>query len=479
MKNFSIKEFQEKVLSQNITVLSVVEEYLQRIKNYSHLNAVVTIYEEDAIALAEETDKKVKNKEPLGKLFGITFIIKDNINIEGKEIQTSSNILKGYVSPYDAHVIKKIKSEGGIILGNANCDEFAMGSSNEHSAYGGVKNNLDEERVPGGSSGGSTVAVSANLCHIALGTDTGGSVRQPASFCGIYGMKPTYSRISRFGIIAYSSSFDQVGILGKSISDIAFVLEILAGNDPNDSTSSSKPTENYSSFVKTDGFKVGYLTLEGLTGVDDVVVSAYEKTITDIKKTNTVERIKLKYLKYCLPLYYILTSAEASSNLARYNALFYGKRSDKANDLESTLIESRSEGFGMEVKRRIMLGTFVLSYGYYDAYYKKAQKVRRLVKEELENLFTKYDVLLLPTAPNIAFKKGEKSDSPLSLYLQDLFTLLANVAGIPAINVPMKSTGKSHMPTGIQVLANKFEEKKMLSFADSLALNQKKNNETT
>jgi aspartyl-tRNA(Asn)/glutamyl-tRNA(Gln) amidotransferase subunit A len=358
-------------------------------------------------------------------------------------------------------------AEDAIIIGRTNCDEFAMGSSNENSAFGNVLNPHDLKRVPGGSSGGSAAAVAAGLCLAALGTDTGGSIRQPASFCGVVGMKPTYGRISRWGIIAYASSFDQIGPLTNNVDDAAKILEVLAGVDEFDSTLSSQPVPKYSEqLARPEKLRVAYLEdcLEK-DGLDPEIKARLFSIMDQLKKDgHTVEPVRFPYLDYLVPAYYVLTTAEASSNLARYDGIRYGYRSKNATDLESTYKKSRSEGFGAEVKRRIMLGTFVLSAGYYDAYYSKGQKVRRLLRNKTQEIFDNYDLILLPTTPGTAFEFGANSADPIKMYLEDIFTVQANLTGFPAISVPA-GKNKSGLPFGVQLMARRFEEGQLLAFA--------------
>lgn len=448
------------------TCLELVQHYIQQINNHKNLNAFVEVFADEAIESAKTIDAKIASKTA-GKLAGLVIGIKDNICYKNHHIQAASKVLDGFVSIYSSTVVERLLAEDAIIIGRLNCDEFAMGSSNENSVYGHVKNPLDEERVPGGSSGGSAAAVAAGLCHAALGSDTGGSIRQPASYTGIVGLKPSYGRVSRHGIIAYASSFDQVGPMTKNVEDAALILEVIAGADDYDSTASSKPVAAYSSLSNQNKkYKIAYIKecIEG-DGLNPEVKTKILETIQKLKNQgHQVEQVDFPLLDYLVPTYYMITTAEASSNLSRYDGIHYGYRSPQAHDLESTYKKSRTEGFGKEVKRRIMLGTFVLSAGYYDAYYAKAQKVRRLIKEATENILINHDFILTPTTTNIAFKIGQKIANPIEMYLEDIYTVQANLVGMPAISLP---AGKNSLglPFGIQFMSNTFEEEKLLHFA--------------
>ncbi len=388
-------------------------------------------------------------------------------------LQASSKILEGFISQFTATAVQRLIDEDAIIIGRQNCDEFAMGSSNENSAFGPVLNDADNTRVPGGSSGGSAVAVQADMCQVSLGSDTGGSVRQPAAFCGVIGLKPTYSRISRFGLVAYGSSFDCIGIFAKSIEDVALVLEVIAGADELDSTVSRNPVPSYSADLQNSAngkaYKVAYIReIEGAAGLQPEIRDCILSKISDIKSAgHTVEMIDFPLMEYVLPTYYILATAEASSNLSRYDGVRYGHRSREVTDLNSLYKKSRSEGFGKEVERRILLGTFVLSASYYDAYYTKAQKVRRIIRDKTKEIFKQYDFIIMPITPTTAFKLGEHTDNPLEMYLADLFSVQANVAGVPAIALPC-GKDKQGLPIGLQVIADDFEESKLFQFSNSL-----------
>ena len=448
---------------------SIVSYYLENITTKAHLNAFVEVYAQSALEQAELIDEKIA-KGKAGKLAGMVIGIKDVLCYADHEANASSRILKGFQSQITTTAVQRLIDEDAIIIGRLNCDEFGMGSSNENSAHGKVLNAADETRVPGGSSGGSAVAVQANLCTVSLGTDTGGSVRQPAAFTGVIGMKPTYSRVSRWGLIAYASSFDTIGIFSKTVKDNALVMEIMAGHDEFDSTSSRKPVLHYSELLHFEKkVKVAYLkeTIESPA----LQAEIKENTLCVLDKLKTegheVVEVEFPLLKYTLPTYYILTTAEASSNLSRFDGVKYGYRSPKAHNLESMYKLTRSEGFGEEVKRRIMLGTFVLSASYYDAYFTKAQKVRRLIKDFTENLLEEFDYIIMPTTPSTAFMFGEHSGDPVAMYLEDLFTVQASVSGVPAISIP-NGKDKSGMPIGLQVISNSFKEAELYGFSNYL-----------
>jgi len=462
----SLDILHEKIKEGKFTLTTVVEHYLQRIEAESHLNAFIEVYEDEVLKLAPIINDKILNGTG-GKLAGMVIGIKDLICYKNHGVSAGSRMLENYVSIFSATVVERLLAEDAIIIGRLNCDEFAMGGSNENSYFGHVKNYADNTKVSGGSSGGSAVAVQAGLCMAALGTDTGGSVRQPASFCGIIGLKPTYGRVSRHGIVAYASSFDQVGPLTKSVEDAALIMEIIAGHDDFDSTSSTLPVPAYSQQLSFEGKKrIAYLpeTLHS-EGLDPEVKSLTEAMIKRLEEEgHSVEPISFPYLDYVVPTYYILTTAESSSNLARYDGVHYGFRSPNAVDLESTYKKSRSEGFGAEVKRRIMLGTFVLSAGHYASFYGKAQKVRRLIREKTEEILRDHDFILLPTSPGPAFGLGEKTDDPVVMYLADIFTVQASLAGIPAISLPVRDNNEG-LPLGLQLIGKRFGEPQLLAFS--------------
>lgn len=464
----SLSKIQSALATRNspITLSDIAEHYLRRIDQNSDLNAFVEVFADEARAEAIRIQQKI-NSGTAGRLAGMVIGIKDNICFKDHHVSACSRILENYVSPFSATVVERLIAEDAIIIGRLNCDEFAMGASNESSYFGPVKNFADKTRVSGGSSGGAAVAVQAGLCLAALGTDTGGSVRQPASFCGVIGLKPTYGRVSRHGIISYASSFDQVGPITNTVEDAAILLEVIAGPDRYDSTASSKAVPSVDLSEQSDQKrKIAYLS-EALhsDGLDPEVKQEFEKSIEVLKAAgHQLEPVSFDLLEYVVPTYYILTMAEASSNLARYDGVHYGYRSKRANDLESTYKTSRSEGFGPEVKRRIVLGTFVLSAGYYDAYYAKAQKVRRMIRDKTNEILKQYDFILLPTAPTPAFTIGEGSDDPVVNYLADIFTVQASLAGIPAISVPAGES-KTGLPIGMQLLGKRFEEAELLKFS--------------
>ncbi len=442
---------------------------LNNIKSKSNLNAFINVYEEKAKQQLTKIQEKI-NQKKAGKLAGMIIGIKDLFCYKDNPVTGGSKILQGFISQLTATSVQKLINEDCIIIGHQNCDEFGMGSSNENSYYGPVLNPIDETRVPGGSSGGSATAVKTGMCHAALGTDTGGSVRQPASFCGIVGLKPTYSRISRFGVLAYASSFDTVGILSKNIKDCAAVLGIIAGKDEMDNTSYNGNVPDYINNLNYDKKgKIAYFkeTIEH-KGLDPEIKASILNKIDFLKSEgHEVTELNFPMLDYTLPLYYILTTAEASANLARYDGVRYGYRSSNSSDLDSMYTMTRTEGFGIEVQRRILLGTSVLSEGYYDAYYGKAQRVRRIIKNHFNNIFANYDFIIMPTTPTTAFKLNAHKD-PISMYLSDLYTVPASVAGIPAISIP-NGNDKKGLPIGIQILANDFEEEKLLAFSNYLS----------
>ena len=463
----SLDEIKGEIQAGKITVEGLVRNYLARIKSEAHLNAFNEVFETGALTQSKIVDDRIK-AGTAGRLAGMVIGIKDNICYKGHKVSASSKMLDGFTSVYSSTIVERLLAEDAVIIGRCNCDEFAMGAANENSYYGPVKNHADPSRVPGGSSGGSAVAVQANMCHAAIGTDTGGSVRQPAAFCGLIGLKPTYGSISRHGIIAYASSFDQVGPITRSVEDAALLLEVMAGADDYDSTLSRSEVPEYSGRLTMDTSKkkIAYLQ-EALSshGVDPEVKNAMVLYIDKLRADgHTVKPIAFEYLDYIVPAYYILATAEASSNLARYDGVHYGYRSPAATDLQSTYKRSRSEGFGKEVKRRIMLGTFILSAGYYDAYYAKAQKVRRLIREKTDHLLEEFDFILTPTAPEPAFKLGKIEKDPVVMYLYDIFTVQASLAGVPAISLPA-GTNNEGLPLGLQLLTRRFAEQELLNFS--------------
>ena len=468
----SLEEVRADLLSSQTTLVALVNYYLQRIETYQHLNVFLHVYADEALKRAEEIDAKLK-AGTAGKLAGMVISIKDMICYKDHPVSASSKILKGFTSIYSSTVVERILAGDAIIIGHVNCDEFAMGASNETSHYGNVLNFADNSLVPGGSSGGSAVSVQADMCLASLGTDTGGSIRQPAAFCGLVGLKPTYGRVSRYGIIAYASSFDQVGPVTKNVKDAALILEVIAGKDEFDATLSSKTVSEYANLqAPKKNMRIAYITETIETeGIDPEIKAAMYNRVKALQADgHTVEPVSFPYLKYAVPTYYVLTTAEASSNLSRYDGVHFGYRSPNATDLESTYKLSRSEGFGEEVKRRIMLGTFVLSAGYYDAYYAKAQKVRRIIQEKSNEILSNYDLIILPTTPTTAFKIGEKTSDPVQMYLADIFTVQAPLAGLPAISVP-ETTHSNGLSIGIQVIGKRFGEQELLDFAHYLTQN--------
>ena len=449
-----------------LSLKDLIEYYTARIDELAHLNAFIEVFKLEALAKAELIQDKI-NKGTAGKLAGMIIGLKDNISYKGHQMTASSKILKDYIAVYSATVVERILAEDAIIIGRLNCDEFAMGASNETSYFGPVKNFADERKVSGGSSGGSAVAVQADLCFASLASDTGGSIRQPAAFCGVIGLKPTYARVSRYGVVAYASSFDQVGPITKSVEDAALILEVIAGKDAHDGTSSAETVPNYSENLSFPAQKkIAYIkeTLHS-EGLDPEIKENVLQQIAKLKADgHIVEPVSFEYLDFVVPTYYILTAAEASSNLARYDGVHYGYRSEFSTDLISTYKKSRSEGFGDEVKRRIMLGTFVLSAGYYDAYYSKAQKSRRLIKEKMDSILEEFDFIITPTTPTPAFNIGEQVTDPVVMYLADIFTVGASLAGLPAISLP---SGKNNegLPLGLQIIGKRFKESELLAFS--------------
>ncbi|MFT4860058.1 MAG: aspartyl-tRNA(Asn)/glutamyl-tRNA(Gln) amidotransferase subunit A [Algoriphagus sp.] len=465
----SFDEIKKSLEKKEASCKAVVLHYLLNIQTKAHLNAFVEVYEQSALAHADQVDEKIIQGRA-GKLAGMVIGIKDVLCYKDHEANASSKILKGFKSQITSTAIQRLIDEDAIIIGRLNCDEFGMGSSNENSIHGKVLNAADESRVPGGSSGGSAVAVQANLCTASLGTDTGGSVRQPAAFTGVIGMKPTYSRVSRWGLIAYASSFDAIGVFSTTVRDNALIMEIMAGHDEFDSTSSRKPVLHYSELLHFDKkAKIAYLkeTIESPTLQAEIKTNTLGVLEKLKNEGHEVKEVSFPLLNYILPTYYILTTAEASSNLSRFDGVKYGYRTPNAHNLESMYKLTRSEAFGEEVKRRIMLGTFVLSASYYDAYFTKAQKVRRLIKDFTENLLLDFDYIIMPTTPSTAFKFGEHSNDPVAMYLEDLFTVQASVSGVPAISIP-NGKDENGMPIGLQVISNSFKEAELYAFSNYL-----------
>jgi aspartyl-tRNA(Asn)/glutamyl-tRNA(Gln) amidotransferase subunit A len=463
-KYSTLKAVQTDLYEGKTTCLQLVDHYLQQIEKSEALNIYVEVFEDEAMHRARELDKKYrKNPDSVGRLFGAVVSLKDVICYADHEVTAGSQILKGFRSVFSATAVERILAEDAIIIGRTNCDQFAMGSDNTNTIYGAVRNAADSERVAGGSSGGAAVSVQADTCLVALGSDTGGSVRQPADFCEVIGMKPTYGRISRHGLLAYGSSFDQIGTLTHSVEDAALFLEIMAGCDDFDSTASQSDVDKYVEKLDDSDkkYKIAYFDKALNTKGLDADIREMNVKMLDILRGagHTVEAVDFEYLDYVVPAYYVLTTAEASSNLSRFDGVRYGYRAENVGTLEETYRKSRTEGFSDEVKRRIILGTFVLSSGYYDAYYTKAQKARRLVADRLAAIFADYDFIIMPVSPVKPWKIGEKSDDPVAMYLADIYTVLANLAGIPAI-----ALGKKHC----QFMAAKWEEGKLLAFAKTV-----------
>ena len=454
-------------LASDVSLLDIVDTYLNRIEATKELNAFLEVFNESVKSDAVRVQDKIQNGTA-GVLAGMVIGLKDNICYKGHKVSASSKILEGFESLYTATALQRLLDEDAIVIGRLNCDEFAMGSSNENSAYGPVKNALDFTRVPGGSSGGSSTAVAGNLCTVALGSDTGGSIRQPASFTGTYGIKPTYGRISRYGLIAYASSFDQIGVFANTLEDTALVTQIMAGKDENDSTSSSKDVPSMVVPPINNKLRIAYLqeTIDN-EGIDqevkDRMLEIFEKLRAD---GHHVASVSFPYMEYMVPTYYVLSTAEASSNLSRFDGVHYGYRSKEAVGVEATYKKSRTEGFGPEVKRRIMAGTFVLSHGFYDAYYTKGQKVRRVLQNKTKEIFENFDIVLTPTTPSTAFKLNDVKD-PIQMYLQDIFTVHANLTGNPAISLPLGKSADG-LPFGVQVMTSPFTESLLFGFSAQL-----------
>ena len=467
--DLTVHELQKKLNNKELTSEEIVKAYIKNIEEKDvEVQAFLTKVEEDAINEAKDIDEKRKNGEiPENSLAGIPIGIKDNINVKGLKTTCASKMLENFISPYNATVVENLQAENLINLGKLNMDEFAMGSSTEHSAFKKTRNPWNLNKVPGGSSGGSAAAVAANIVPWALGTDTGGSIRQPASFCGVVGMKPTYGLVSRYGVVAFASSLDQVGPITKDVTDTAILLNVIAGHDEKDSTSVNKPKKDYTKALKNDvkGIKIAVPKEFFAQGVDEDVKKNLENAIEIYKSLGAkVEEISLDVNKYSLATYYIIACAEASSNLGRFDGIRFGYRAKNANSLKEIYKNSRTEGLGKEVKRRIILGTYVLSSGYYDAYYKKAEKVRTLILEEFEKVFKKYDVILTPTSPTTAFNIGENIKDPLTMYLADICTVPVNIAGLPGISIPC-GVDKDGMPVGMQLIGNRFNEDAILNAA--------------
>lgn len=456
----TILEFQKALRDKKVSATETLISYLDKIKEKNgELNAYLEVFSDDALSQAKEIDERVASGETPGELCGVPLAIKDNILIRGRIASAASKILGNYVASYDAFVIEKLKKAGAIFVGRTNMDEFAMGSSTENSAYGPTKNPHDPERVPGGSSGGSAAAVAGGLAMAALGSDTGGSIRQPAAFCEVVGLKPTYGAVSRRGLIAMASSLDQIGPITQTVADAEIMFNIISGKDEMDATSlETRLPDGQVRNLKLEIRKIGIPKEYFGAGLDENIKKSIDNVISKLSKNYEIREISLPYTKYALECYYIIVPAEVSSNMARFDGIRYGRRSEREN-LVSTYKKSRGEGFGLEVQRRVLLGTYVLSAGYYDAYYSRAQKVIGLIREDFKKAFSEVDIILGPTTPTSPFRLGEKSD-PLSMYLSDIYTIPVNLAGIPALT----------LPSGVQLMASHFEEKKLFELGKEIEL---------
>ena len=469
----TIHELQKRFKNGSLTASEVTESVYRRIASVDgRVHAYITLTEEIAMEQAREADRRIQ--EGTGKaLAGIPIALKDVLCTEGVRTTCGSRFLENFIPPYDATVVKNLKDAGAVFVGKTNMDEFAMGSSTETSRFGITRNPWDLQRIPGGSSGGSAAAVAADECIASLGTDTGGSIRQPAALCSVVGLKPTYGRVSRFGLVAFASSLDQIGPITKDVEDCAIMLNAIAGHDPSDSTSVPAETPDYRVFIGRDikGCTIGIPREYFVEGIDPEIRNAIDRTIATLERLGARCRdISLPHAEYCIAAYYIIAPSEASSNLARYDGVRYGFRAPDAENLLNMYKKTRSSGFGAEVKRRIMIGTYSLSSGYYDAYYKKASQVRALIRQDFDTAFTQCDIILAPATPAPAFRIGEKMDDPLQMYLYDIFTLSANLAGIPGISVPCGFT-EGGLPVGVQFMANHFEEGKLLQIASAYEKN--------
>lgn len=466
--DLTIHELAEMIKNRDTTSSAVTDSVLKRIKTVEPLiKAYISVTEEAARRSAEMVDAGFGSRGILSPVTGIPIAVKDNICTEGIRTTCASRILEDFIPPYDATVVERLKKAGYVLVGKPNMDEFAMGSSTENSAFFITKNPWDLERIPGGSSGGSAAAVAAGECIAALGSDTGGSIRQPAACCGVVGLKPTYGRVSRFGLVAFASSLDQIGPITKDVEDVAIMMNIISGRDPKDSTSADVPVPDFRTALKKDlkGVKVGIPKEYFIEGMDPEVDRAVREAVDVLKGLGAgVVDVSLPHTGYAVAVYYILATSEASSNLARYDGVRYGFRAKGAKDLLDMYQKTRDQGFGPEVKRRIMLGTYALSSGYYDAYYKKGQQVRTLIKQDFDEAFRSVDVIVTPTAPTPAFRIGEKTMDPLQMYLSDIFTISVNLAGIPGISIPCGFT-KSNLPIGLQLLGRHFDEEAVLRAA--------------
>jgi len=468
LSNLTIKKIHESLVNKEFSALELTKSYLDKIeKEDRKIHSFLSVYRERAIAGAKKVDNKISKGEKISLLEGVPISIKDIILVKEMKCTGGSKILENYIAPYNATCINKLEKEGVIILGKNNLDEFAMGSSTENSGFGPTKNPVDLSRVPGGSSGGSAAAVAANFSVFSLGSDTGGSIRQPASFCGVVGLKPTYGRISRYGLMAYSSSLDQIGPITKTIEDSRIVFDAIKGKDILDSTSVDNDGSGHFDSNRIKDLVIGVPKEYAIDGVDPQVASLVKKAIKKYEEMGAkIEEISLPYTKYAIPTYYIVSASEASTNLARYDGVRYGF--SKGDTLKELYLQSKGEGFGKEVRRRIMLGTYALSSGYYDAYYLRAQKVRMLIEKDFKEAFKKVDVIMSPTCPTPAFKLGEKTQDPVQMYLSDIFTVSVNLAGLCGISVPCGSVevDSIKLPVGLQIIGKPFEEDKIMDIAE-------------
>ena len=482
LHNLTIHELKEKLKRREISARELTLEFIKRIERVEKdIHSFITLTKDDALKQAEDIDNKIKAGKDL-PLLGIPLAIKDLICIRGVRTTCGSKILSNYIPPYDATVIKKLSDSGAVFLGKLNMDEFAMGSSTETSHFGVTRNPWNLDVIPGGSSGGSAASVSADECAGSLGSDTGGSIRQPASMCGITGLKPTYGRVSRFGLVAFASSLDQIGPMTKDVTDTAILMNVISGRDPLDSTSADLPVPDFTKSLLNNvkGLKIGIPKEYFVEGMDGDVEKSVRDAVELFKKLGAeIKEVSLPHTDYAVSAYYVIAPAEASSNLARYDGVKYGYRTDNSKNLLSMYKKTREEGFGAEVKRRIMLGTYTLSSGYYDAYYLKAQKVRTLIKKDFDDAFKNCDILITPTAPTSAFKIGEKFDNPIQMYLSDIFTISVNLAGVPAISIPC-GFSKNGLPIGLQIIGRHFDEETVIraayTFEQNTDYHQKKPN---
>jgi len=475
MYELTLHEIRDKIKNKEVRIIDVVNDIYSRIEKIEpKIEAYVSFTKDAALKRAEELQARLDNGEDIGLLGGVPIAIKDNICMDGTKTTCSSKMLENFTAPYNATVVNKLLEAGAIIIGKTNMDEFAMGSSTATSYFKKTKNPWDVERVPGGSSGGSAAVVSSDMAYASLGSDTGGSIRQPASYCSVVGMKPTYGTVSRFGLIAFASSLDQIGPFTKDVEDMAIMLNAITGKDKMDTTSVDIEYPDYTKAIGQDikGMKIGVPTKFFNEGLNPEVKAKFDEAVELYKNLGAeIIEIDLDYAKYALATYYIIATAEASSNLARFDGVKYGHRAEDFEDLIDLYKKSRTEGFGTEVKRRIMLGTYVLSSGYYDAYYKRAQQVRTLIVEDFKKAFEGVDVIALPTAPNVSFKFGEKASNPVEMYLEDIFTVPVNIAGLPGISIPCGFSDTEKMPIGLQLIGNLFEEEKLIKVADAFEKN--------